>query len=87
MAQEDLASILRPPLDPEVNMDIVRRSLMQCDHLRSVVSPSVATAHEGPRPLDTLITVEDSRGDEDERLQELQRSSLPTVSNARSSRP
>ena len=35
-----------PTLDPEVNVDILRRSLMGAVDLRSVVSPAVATAHE-----------------------------------------
>ena len=48
VAPEDLANVAPPMLNREVNVDILRRSLLGSDDLRSVVSPSVATAHQGP---------------------------------------
>ena len=54
-------------------MDILRRSLLGSDDLRLVVSPSVATAHKEPQPEGALVVVGDPRGDERDRVQELQR--------------
>ena len=48
VAPEDLPNVAPPMLDREVNVDILRRSLLGSDDLGSVVSPSLATAHEGP---------------------------------------
>ena len=67
-----MANIAPPTLDTEVNVDILRRSLLGFDDLWSVVSPSVATAHEGPRPEGALVVVEDPRDDEEDRVEELQ---------------
>ena len=50
VAPEVLPNIAPPTLDPEVNVDILRRSLFGSDDLWSVVSPSVATAHKNPSP-------------------------------------
>ena len=38
-----------------------------------MVSPSVATAHEGPKPEGALVVVGDPRDDKEDREQELQR--------------
>ena len=73
VAPEDLGNIAPPTLDPEVHVDILRRSLLGSDDLGSVVSPSVATAHEGPKPECTLVVVGDPREDKEDRVQELQR--------------
>ena len=54
-------------------MDIFRRSLLGSDDLESVVSPSVATAHERPKPQGALVVVGDPRDDEEDTVQELQR--------------
>ena len=70
---EDLANIAPHMLDTEVNVDILRRSLLGSDDLWSAVSPSVATAHEGPKPDSALAVVGDPRDDEEGRVRELQR--------------
>ena len=54
-------------------MGILRRSLLGSDDLGSVVSPSVATAEEGPKPKGALVVVGDPRDDEEERVLELPR--------------
>ena len=69
-APGDMANILPPTLDPEGNVDIFRRSLLGSDNLGSVVSPSVATAHEGPKPEGALVLVGDPRDDKEDRVQE-----------------
>ena len=75
-----------PTFDPEGNVDIVRRSLMGSDDVGSVVSPSVATAHEGTIPEGALVVVGDPKvivgdpgDDKDGRVQELQRFIRPCV--------
>ena len=73
MAKEDLASILPPAPNPEVNEDILRRSPLGSDDLRSLMSPSVATAQEEPNPVRALAVEGDPCGDEGDRVQELQR--------------
>ena len=73
VAPEDLANIAPPTLDPEVNVDILRRSLLGSDDLGSVVSASLATAHEGPKPEGALVVVGDPKDDEEDTVQELQR--------------
>ena len=73
VAPEDVAYIAPPTLDPEVNVNILRRSLLGSDDLGSVVSASVATAYEGPKPEGALDVIGDPRDDEEDRMQELQR--------------
>ena len=73
LAEEVLANIVPPILDPEVSVDILHQSLLGSDDLGSVVSPSVATAHEGPRPQRALVVVGDLRDNMEDRVQELQR--------------
>ena len=73
VAPEDLANIAQPALDPEVNVDILRQSLLGSDDLGSVLSASVATGHEGPKPQGALVVVGDPRDDKEDRVQDLQR--------------
>ena len=73
VAPEDLANTVPPTLDIEVNVHILRRSLLGSDDLGSVVSASVANAHEGPKPEGALVVVGAPRDDEEDRVQELQR--------------
>ena len=73
VAADHLASIAEPTLDPVVNLDILRRFLLGSDGRGLVVSPSVETAHEGPKPEGALIVVGDPGEDEEDRVQELQR--------------
>ena len=73
VAPVDLANIAPPTLDSQVNVDILRRSLLGSDDLRSVVSRSVATAHKGSKPKGALVVVGDPRDDEEDRVQDLQR--------------
>ena len=73
MAQKDLANIVPPIFDPEMSVDILRWSLMGSNDLGSVVSPSVANAHEGPKPEGALVVVGELRDDEEDKVEELQR--------------
>ena len=72
-ASEDPAIIAPPTLDPEVNVDILRRSLLGPADLWSVVSSSVATAHEGPKPEGALVVLGDLGDNEEDGVHELQR--------------
>ena len=54
-------------------MNILRPSVLASHDLGLVVSPSVATAHEGPKPEGALVVVGDPRDDEEDRVQKLQR--------------
>ena len=73
LTPEDLANIAPPTLHPKVHVDILCRSLLGSDDLGSVVSPSVATAHEGPQSEGALVVVGNPRDDEEDRVQGLQR--------------
>ena len=73
VSSQALANIAPPLLDPEVNVDILRRSLLGSDNLGSVLSPSAATDHERPKPESALVVVGDPRDDEEDRVQEMQR--------------
>ena len=72
VAAEDLAAVA--PLI--INLDALRRSLLGSDGSGSSVSPSVATAHKGPRPRGTLVLVGDPEDDDEDRVQQLQRAIL-----------
>ena len=67
VAAEDLANIVPPTLDPEVNVDILRRSLLVSGVTLGGHSP------EGPNPEGALFVVGDPGDDEEDRVQELQR--------------
>ena len=73
VAQEHLPNIVPPTFDPEVNVDSLRRSLMGSADLRSVVSPSLATPHEGPRPEGALVVVGNLKDDEEDGAHDLHR--------------
>ena len=73
VAPEDPPNSASPTLNPQVNVDILRRSPLGSDDLEPVVSPLVATAHNGPKPEGALVVVGDPRYDEEERVQKLQR--------------
>ena len=73
MAQEDMANIVPPTIDPEVNVDILRRSLLEFDALGLVVSSSLETAYDGPKPEGALFVVGDPKDDEEDRVQQSQR--------------
>ena len=73
VAPEDLANIVPPTLDPEVNVDILRRSLLGSADIGSVVLPPEATTQKGPKPKGALVVVGDPRDDKEDKVQELQR--------------
>ena len=54
-------------------MDILRRSAMGSDDHGSVVSPSVATAHEEPKPEGANLVVGYPRDNQEDTVQELQK--------------
>ena len=72
-----LANIAPFTLDPQVDVDILHRSLLGSNDLGSVVSPSVATAEERRKPEGTLDVIGDPREDKEDRMQELQRFIVP----------
>ena len=47
--------------------------MLGSDDFESVISPSVAAAHEGPKPEGALVVVGDPRNDDEDRVQKLQR--------------